>query len=350
MGNVGASAMSNHIRAWKKEVSVAKAPAKRHLDALGRFLTGPGDSSLFFDHALRLLVEQVGVDHAVLVRSVDRGFQPVWWASNHGSAFSEGSFCDEETLCHDVVAHPSRILIIRDTQLSPHYRNHPDVARLGFRAFLGITLRGTAQTKGVLALLDKRPRDFRKGEISLVSVMGGLLGRALEVEQLRYDLQVTKDALDLATAIVEDSCVESPVSGLPNALYLDIWLKANLYMARRRGDHITLVSFHCDTHRRLAGLQEVAHGLRGEDLLVDLGRGRFLMVLPRTDPEGAARPLEKLRAALGDIPVGGSLWDPLHDGDALDLNLAQVRARAEMALAEAQRAGSGTCWVPATPA
>lgn len=342
--------MATQTPSWKKTAHGVKAPAKRHLEALGRFLAMPGDSSVFFDHALRLLVEQVGVDHAVLVRRSDQAFQPVWWASAAGASFCENRFCGEGCLCHAVVAHPARVLVVEDVQEVPQFRHHPDVARLGFRSCLGATLRGLGQARGVLLLLDRHPRAFRKQDISMVTIMAGVLGRALEVEQLRYDLQVTRDALDLATAIVEDSSVESPTTGLPNALYLDIWLRANLYMARRRGDCISLVTFVLEPGSHLQDLQEVAHALRGEDLLVDLGRGHFLVVLPRTDPEGAARPLAKLRAALGDLPMGGSLWDPTRDADLPDLTLAQVRARAEAALHEAQRAGGGTCWVPGVPA
>ena len=89
-------------------------------------------------------------------------------------------------------------------------------------------------------------------------------------------------------------------------------------------------------------LKEVADALRGEDLLVDLGQDEFLLLLPRTGILGAEILLERIRAPLGPIPMGATLWHPLHKLDRDDLAIRHATQRAVEALQRSlKRSGGG---------
>jgi len=164
-----------------------------------------------------------------------------------------------------------------------------------------------------------------------------LFSKTLEVENLKHELRVTRDALDLTSAVVEDSALESSATRLPTRPYLDIWLKANLYLARRRGEAMAVAQFQLElSPDRRRRLKEVAEALRGEDLLVDLGHQAFLLLLPRTPQEGAQILLDRIRQRLGAVPMGATLWNPLHRTDRDDLALKKASHRVALALGRSQ--------------
>lgn len=167
----------------------------------------------------------------------------------------------------------------------------------------------------------------------MVKALANLFGKALEIEQLKYDLKLSQDALELTSAVMEDSLLEAPASQLPNRLYLEVWMKASLFMARRRGESMVLVRWHRIAEAAFQPrLKAFAEALRGEDLLVDLGKGDFLLLLPHTTQEGAVVLLERMRLQLGPLPMGGTLWNPLHRLDRKDLILKAALKRATLAL------------------
>jgi len=130
---------------------------------------------------------------------------------------------------------------------------------------------------------------------------------------------------------------------LPNLHYLDIWLKANLYLARRRGECMCLARWDLPMTREMTKhLKAVADALRGEDLLVDMGRDRFLLLLPRTPREGAQILLARIRARIGETPMGATLWDPNLEPDRQDFAAFHAIRRAQAALELAT--GSPEVW------
>ncbi len=171
----------------------------------------------------------------------------------------------------------------------------------------------------------------------MVKALANLFSKTLEVENLKHELRVTRDALDLTSAVVEDSALESSATRLPTRPYLDIWLKANLYLARRRGEAMAVAQFQLElSPDRRRRLKEVAEALRGEDLLVDLGHQAFLLLLPRTPQEGAQILLDRIRQRLGAVPMGATLWNPLHRTDRDDLALKKASHRVALALGRSQ--------------
>jgi hypothetical protein len=193
----------------------------------------------------------------------------------------------------------------------------------------------------VLSVQSSKPMPFSRAEIAVVNAMANLFSKTLEIENLKHELHMTREALDLTSAVVEDSALETAKTRLPNRHYLEIWLKANLYLARRRAEPMSIARWQLPIQPETRGiLRDIADALRGEDLLVDLGHDEFQLLLPRTGILGAEILLERIRARIGPIPMGASLWHPLHKLDRDDLSLHHATQRAIEGLQRSQNRGS----------
>jgi len=305
-----------------------------HLQALGELVDHAfPDPTRLFDHGLALMVQELGVDHAVMSRLTALGWEAFWWATAPGIEPDLAIHEPAHSFCPHVLEHPGRSLMIRDATTNPAWKNHSATKLQGVKAYLGAALNQSGRIMGVLSVTCRNPKHFSRAEVAMVKALANLFGKSLEVEQLKHELQMTRDALDLTTAVVEDSALESPASRLPNLHYLDIWLKANLFLARRRGEAMAVVRWALPlTQKSRRSLQEVSEALRGEDLLVDLGQEAFLLLLPRTEQEGAQILLDRIREKLGTVPMGATLWNPLHRADRDDFSLKQAAKRAALAL------------------
>jgi len=321
----------------KRKRPARASDPKNHLHALGELVDRVfPDPTELFEHGLALLVQQLGVDSAVMSRLTDLGWEAFWWATPTGEQPDLAIHEPANSFCPHVLEHPGRTLMIRDATLDPAWKNH-SACQLGVRAYLGASLNQSGRIMGVLSVTSRRPKAFTRAEIAMVKALANLFGKTLEVEQLKHELHVTRDALDLTTAVVADSALEAPASNLPNLHYLDIWLKANLFLARRRGETMAVVRWRMSLDRgSKKALQEVSDALRGEDLLVDLGQEEFLLLLPRTAQEGAQILLDRARLRLGAVPMGATLWNPIHKADRDDLVLRNAIKRALLGLQRSQ--------------
>lgn len=313
-----------------------------HLTALGAFVERAfPDPAQLFDHGLHMLVQQLEVDRAVMIRVAKGGYEAFWWATAEGVAIDEAIRDPALNFCPKVLEHPARTLVIRDALTDKELQGHSAFRRLGVRAYLGVPLRQANKLLGVLSVQSARPRSFTRAEIAVVNAMANLFGKTMEIENLKQELHMTREALDLTSAVVEDSALEAVHTRLPNRHYLDIWLKANLYLARRRAEPMSVARWSLPLEGGAQrALREIADGLRGEDLLVDLGREEFLLLLPRTGILGAEILLERIRAKIGPIPMGATLWHPLHKTDRDDLNLLHATQRTAEALQRSRKRGT----------
>jgi hypothetical protein len=322
----------------KRTRAIRSADPKGHLHALGQLVDRAfPDPTQLFDHGLALLVQQLGVDRAVMSRLTELGWEAFWWATAEGVEPDLAIHEPTHNFCPHVLENPGRTLMIRDATTDPAWKGHRATRQLGIKAYLGASLNQSGRIMGVLSVTSGRPKAFSRAEIAMVKALANLFGKTLEVEQLKHELQVTRDALDLTTAVVEDSALEAPASRLPNIHYLDIWLKANLFLARRRGEAMAVVRWRMPLNRESKrALQEISDALRGEDLLVDLGHEEFLLLLPRTAQDGAQILLDRIRLRLGSIAMGATLWNPIHKADRNDLVLRNAIKRAVLGLARSQ--------------
>jgi len=299
-----------------------------HLEALDDLVakTFP-NATLFFSHGLNLLVERLGVDRSAMTRVTHSGLETCWWATSQRIGPDHPLHESDEHLCPRVLDHPDRILIIKDIQTDEQLRGHSVIQNMGIRTYLGISLGPRNQVLGVLSLQSLEPRAWTPKEVYLVKAVASLFSKTLEIEALRDELQTTRNVLDLTAAIAEDHSLESPSTRLPNRRYLDIWLKTHLFQARRRGESMAAIQWRIPEEMDgKAQLREIAMGLRGEDLLTDLGED-CLLLLPGSDLEGAQILLERIRTILGPIPMGATLWQPEHPVDRDDLFLQQALLR-----------------------
>ena len=299
--------------------------AEDHLNALASILEkASSDATQLFSHCLNLLVKQLKVDRAVMVRHTHLGLETFWWAEAKNPVLSGPLHEPERTFCPHVLEHPNRSLVIRNAGADPQWVHESGYTELGICSYIGTALREGGRPIGVLSVQHGKPKDFSRSSIALVNSVANLLSRTLEVEALKHELRLTRDSLDLTSAVVEDSALQSPTSGLPNQRYLEVWLRANLFMARRRGEPMAVVLWHWpESPRRRKVLNGISSSLRGEDLLVDVSRDRFLLLLPHTPQSGAEILIERIREAMGEIAMGGTFWET--ELDDVQLNMAQHR-------------------------
>ena len=319
-----------------------QAGSSGHLAALSELLqTSRTDSAQLFEHGLALLVQALGVDRALLTRVTGLGYEVFWWATAPRASMDSVFEAPEKGFCPFVIAHPDRFLTIRDSAKDPRWRKSTGHMELGIRAYAGVALKVGDQAHGTLCVQHHAPHAFTRAELALLKTMGHLMARTLESEHLKQELRAALDALELSSAIVEDSALLSGRSGLPNRRYLDIWLRSSLFMARRRREPMALALWSqpmvAGTKGRLAA---AAGHLRGEDLLVELSADQYLLLMPHTSDTGAVVLLARIRETVGRHPTGATLWHP----DGKDMTMKSALRRVAKAFTDANHESSPLIW------
>jgi GGDEF domain-containing protein len=305
-----------------------------HLHALGSLgCTCFAHTEDLFDQGLNLLVRQLGVDRAMLASVTEHGLENLWCAGGESDDDAPAPFPHDPNLnfCAQVLREPIATLVIGDAEADPAWAGHSAWRALGVRSYIGAPLRFSDRPAGVLSVQGEAARQWQPSEVALVNVMAALFSKAMEVEALKVDLARAKEVLDITAAVMEDHALESPRTGLPTRRYLDVWCQSSLTLARRRREIITVATWIQPAGPDRDGfLARLAGSLRGVDLLVDLGRDRFLLVLPRTLRAGAEIVLERLLRGRGVKQIGATLWNPMlePDRDAPTLQPAIRRAQA----------------------
>jgi hypothetical protein len=311
----------------------SQASLEGHLRAYDQLLRRATEAApALFAHSLEHLRNHLKVDVVMLARPSADAWVSAW-------QFPDSNRPTPGAPARWAMDYPGRTLVIRDTRVDERWAGHPDLEGLGALAVVSVWEGGVPG--GALLALSDHPRPFTRPEVALLHAVSGLLGKALEVEALKVDLHRLQEALALTEAVVEDSALQDGATGLPNRRYLEIWLKANLYLARRRAEPMAVVRW-TQPPKELRLLRAVAESLRGEDLLICEGQGRCFLLLPRTPKGGAQILIHRLRQKLGDLPMTATLWEPELD----DLQLASVRTRLDAAQTEAQALPKTVAWRP----
>jgi GGDEF domain-containing protein len=313
-----------------------------HLAALADLLRDSRtDAAQLFEQGLALLRQTLGVDQALLTRVTELGHEVLWWTTASEAAMAGIINAPEKGFCPFVIAHPDRQIIIHDSAVEPIWCQSQGYLELGIRAYAGVALKVGDKPMGTLCVQHYAPKTFTHADLALLKTMGHLMARTFESENLKQELQAALEALELSSAIVEDSALLSVRSGLPNRRYLDIWLRSTLFLARRRREPMALALWSQplvpSTPKRLAA---VAGHLRGGDLLVELSSDQYLLLLPNTLAPGAELLLSRLRESVGDHPTGATLWLP----DGKDMTMKSALRRVAKAFTDANREGSALLW------
>lgn len=301
------------------------------LGALGDALR-PED---LFRSGLDLLERHLGADRALVACRDGRTLEYLWSAAGPVAGAREPALDPELTFCAQVLRRAGATLVIDDAAGDPEWQDHPALATLGVRAYIGAPLRRSGQVAGVLSVHCRAARAWEPAEVALVHVLASVFSHAMEVECLKAELEQARAILDLTSAVVEDQAMDDPQSGLPSRRYLEVWCRSNLVQARRRREVMAVVAWTLPARPgRDEALRLVGDALRGEDLLVDLGQDRFLLILPHTSRPGAEVVLARVRPHLGPAPVGATLWNPLLSPDREAPTLQPAIRRAQAAVSE----------------
>lgn len=299
----------------------------------GLLNTSFSDPTQLFDNGLTLLIQELKVDQVFICRATDLGMEIFWWATANGKAPDLAVQELASDLCPRVLDDPGGTLLLHAESHRGSWRPSMTAPGMDGRTFLGLGLTRCSAVTGVLSILSRGPKVFKEGELAMAKAVAALFGKTLEIEQLKYDLQRTREDLDLTKAVMEDGLLESGTTNLPNLRHLDVWMRPTLAIARRMREPMVMVRWRMPpgkvTHDALKAL---AKALRGEDLLVDLGKDEFLLLLPRTTIRGAKLLLEDVRSKIGKIPMGATLWDPDHPQERSDHLLGHAQKRTKTAL------------------
>ena len=313
-----------------------------HLAVLSDLLQeSHADPVRLFEHGLALLVQTLGVDRALLTRMTGLGFEVFWWAVGPGARMESIFDAPDKGFCPYVIANPDRPLVIKDAATDPAWKESSAFRDLDIRAYAGVALKVNGKAAGTLCVQHHAARTFTTAEFAFIKTMGHLMARTLESENLKQELRASLEALELSSAIVEDSALQSVRSGLPNRHFLDIWLRSALFTARRRNEPMALALWSKPmAPGTKGGLSAITSRLRGQDLLVELSTDQYLLLMPNTTETGAMLLLERLKEHLGDRAVGATVWPP----DGKDMTMKSALRRVGKAFTEASREGSTIVW------
>jgi hypothetical protein len=308
------------------------------MDALMELLqAAPAETTDLFSGSLDLLVARLGMDLALMTRVSELGCEVFWWSAR--ADFSPEPFIQAplSPFCERVMAWSRRTLVVRDTHAEASWAGLPEVRASGIRSFLGAPLWEGGQIIGTLGVQSAVPRDFSHAEVAMVAAVAKLISKSLEIEDLKNQLRLTREALELSSAVLEDSSLHSPSTGLPNLRYLEVWLKANLTLARRNQESMPLLLLRpAGSAGEAAALRSMGETLRGVDLMVDRGDGTILLLLPGTQTEGVPLLFERLqKLSPARFPAGATVWEPAAD----DLELRSALRRMRQALQESEGKG-----------
>jgi diguanylate cyclase (GGDEF)-like protein len=229
---------------------------------------------------------------------------------------------------------------------------------------------------GLRYLSPEQDLEVTRGRVALHSVTYELTVREQRLGELRFfrarpflpeDLRALEDLLvallyplrnSLAYRRALLSALVDPLTGVNNRAAMDVVLRREVELARRRGSSLAVILLDIDHFKQVndtyghptgdACLQAVAHcvqdSIRLSDLLFRCGGEEFLVLLSQTEPEGAAQLAERIRhnvsqmrlPAIGKHRLTVSLGVAelgVHDG------VADVYERADRALYQAKHGG-----------
>jgi GAF domain-containing protein len=285
----------------------------------------------FLSHGIKLLMEHMHSDQAYLVTLVGGVLTTQWWLPEGPGGKAPPQIA---SLCQWLLDNPLRTLVLRDIPQDERWKDDPELKAGGIRAAAGAALLENGQVRGLVFLHYQAPHVFTRAEMALLAAVANYLSRILEIENLKSALSDLENFLAITRAVVEDSNIQDSATDLPNQRYLDIWLKANLVAASREHEVMTVAEWCLDVEAPdgVTRIREVTERIRGGDLLVSMGQGQFLLVLPRM-PKGLGQIfLQRIRQKLGEIPMGATLWVPGSD----DIRLESVRRRLDQAWEESR--------------
>lgn len=186
------------------------------------------------------------------------------------------------------------------------YPHHKTILEEGVKSFMAITLRAEGKIVGILYVNDFKPREFDKGQVSIVSLLATQATFAIENIMLLEKTEIMAITDELTKLHNHRFFVRSLNEELKRAARY----KQNLSLIMIDVDHF---KHYNDTQGHLMGndvLKEIArimqNNIRDIDVVARYGGEEFAIVLPQTDKAKASVTAERIRAAVEefDFPKG----------------------------------------------
>lgn len=269
-----------------------------------------------------------------------------WGAQPGGSAPRSLSLCELS------LAEPRRVAVVPDTLIDPRVFESP--LSLDYRFYAGRALLShDGLPLGVLWVASPEPREMSDYQRE---ALDALARQASDQLELRRQLKIAAEAnarLFQTRRLLEQTSVVDELTGVKNQRCLQETLEAEFRRARRHGHALSCVAVELDgfealrseqgeslaTHAQVWTAEALAANARSSDLIARVDPGRFTLVLPHTDAEGAWALAEKLRFEINkrglpcSISLGAASLGPL------DSTPAELAMAAEDALERALSSG-----------
>jgi diguanylate cyclase (GGDEF)-like protein len=329
------------------------------LNALRRYaiLDTPPEGA--FDRITALAADMLEVPVAV-VSLVDT--IRVWYKSVHGPIGAR-EIARLPGLCGAAIGHAGPYLV-ENASADPRTQEHPLVTgRFGLEFYVGVPLKTyDGHVLGMLSCMDKRPRGVTPRQLRYLETLAAIVMDEIELRRSASQISRLSEALADACSDLERRASFDPLTGvLARSAMLE---RSEALIARAlqgpKGAAVLMLDIDRfkainDTYGHAIGdrvLKEVAGRMaascRGGDLLGRVGGEEFLAVFADvTEPE-AAMIADRLREAVGRLPVpvgGGATLAVSVSGGlvALEpestLGLAEALEQADAALYAAKVAG-----------
>lgn len=148
------------------------------------------DPAVFFDDGLALLVQQLKLDCALIVRRGELGSEVTWCHCEREDVREALGKELIDVLSQVALSHPQRTLVIQNLHAHKEaYLANVDPSPC-IRSFAETVLWQDGQPNAVLMVMGHEPRHFLRHELALLVAVGDLFARTLEVENLKYELRV----------------------------------------------------------------------------------------------------------------------------------------------------------------
>ena len=301
----------------------------KHLVAAvhGLFHAGEGSEPNLLGHGMELLARHLGATQTCLVMTDGPTLDTRWWYPEEADQIPPVPVVP---FCLWLLEHPERVLAVENTATNPHVCGRLP-AGFPHGAVLGCALRHGQGVRALLFASFDAPRTLLRTDTALIEAVALLLGRFMEVQDLKQSVLRLEDALAITQAVMEDSSIRDAETDLPNLRYLEVWEKA-LLSSDHRPASLVVAEFQVplSRDREPARIRSASAGVRAGDLLLRVGSDRFMVVFRHTPHSIAHVLLLRLRSQLGGGAMGATLWIPGPTG----LGLASCRERLDAALKE----------------
>lgn len=337
-----------------RQIEEANAELTAHVNELSALFSliqdmiGSLDLDVLFGRVLQIIKDVVPCDELLLLLYQDDERLQISKTLGLNPARKYRELFDGRSVLMEEISHRQECLHVRnleeDQRFEDYLRDYPET-----RSLLCVPMILKEQILGVINLHKKEVGGFSEREIRLVQAITAQAAIAIENARL---YQQTRDLSNT------DS-----LTRLANRRFFQAALDKEFAQARRYGTNFSLIMIdidhfkrYNDAHGHLQGdkvLRDVAQilqdNIRGIDLAARFGGEEFIILMPKTNKEGARAAAEKLRLCVAEREFMGAAESQPEGHLTLSLGIAEfpedadsletLQEQADQALYQAKKDG-----------